>query len=58
MPLFHNRQPNPEMSNPPDKNARDNRKTTKAERTEARRTDHTDAAEARKWVKDQQRKDR
>lgn len=49
--LWHNRQPNPEMDPAPDKGARDNRKTTKATRTESKRLDRTDDKKARDWVK-------
>lgn len=58
MPLFHNRQPNPEMNPAPDKNARDNRKVVKAKRTESKRLDRADDKKARDWVKQQRRKDR
>lgn len=58
MPLWHNRQPNPEMSPAPDKKKRDERKTTKADRTESKRVDRADDKKARDWVKQQRRKDR
>lgn len=58
MPLFHNRQPNPEMNPAPDKKARDDRKTTKADRTESRRLDRADDRKARDWVKKVERERR
>jgi hypothetical protein len=58
MPLYHNRKPNPEMNPAPDKKARDERKVTKADRTESKRLDRADDKKARDWVKQQRRKDR
>lgn len=58
MPLWHNRQPNPEMNPAPDKKARDGRKETKAERTDSKKLDRADDKKARDWVKQQRRKDR
>ena len=58
MPLWHNRQPNPEMNPAPDKSARDNRKTSKADRTESRRLDRADDRKARDWVKKVERERR
>jgi hypothetical protein len=57
MPLWHNRQPNPEMNPAPDKAARDNRKAMKAERTDSKKLDRADDKKARDWVKQQRRKD-
>lgn len=58
MPLFHNRQPNPEMNPAPDKQARDNRRAAKAERTESKRLDRADDKKARDWVKQARRDQR
>jgi hypothetical protein len=56
--LHHNRRPNPEMDPAPDKAARDNRRATKAERTDSKKLDRADDQKARDWVKQQRRKDR
>lgn len=58
MPRFHNQQPNPEMNPAPDKQARDNRRTAKAERTESKRLDRADDKKARDWVKQARRDQR